>query len=241
MRSQLAERGLISRIVLLETQREHSRLNGEISETDATISRDRLLISEAINSLVEFDSKLRDDAINEMGDVTSELAQVDEALVKLEDRVRRLEIIAPERGVVNGLEVTTIGAVVEPGVTLMEIVPLDDEMIVEARIPAQDIGHVAVGQEVDVKVLTYDYARFGSITGSLERLSPNSFTDDDDGTVYYKAQVQLERNYVGNDPTGKLVLPGMTVQAEIITGSKSVLRYLLKPIYASLGSAFSER
>lgn len=240
MRSRLAERGLISRIVLLETQREHSRLSGEVSEIDATISHDRLLISEAINSLVEFDSRLRDEAINEMGDVTAELAQINEALVKLEDRVRRLEIAAPEKGVVNGLEITTIGAVIEPGATLMEIVPLDDEMIVEARISAQDIGHVTVGQEVDVKVITFDYARFGSITGALIGISANSFTDDDD-VVYYKAEVRLKQNYVGNDPADKLVLPGMTVQAEIITGSKSVLRYLLKPIYASLGSAFSER
>jgi len=240
IRKRLAERGLVTRIELLETRRELSRLTGEISEVNATISHNQLLISEASNTLAEFSSRLRDEAITEMGEVTAELAQVNEALVKLEDKVRRFEINAPVDGVVNAFEITTIGAVVQPGATLMEIVPLDDEMIVEARISAQDIGHVVIGQEVDVKVVTFDYARFGSIKGRLRSLSANSFSDKD-AAVYYKATVGLDRNYVGNDPADKRVLPGMTVQTDIITGSKSVLRYLLKPIYSTLAGAFSER
>lgn len=240
MRTRLAEKGLVSRIVLLETQREHSRLQGEYAEINATIGHDYLLILEAMDSLVEFDSVARDAAVTEMGEVTAEIAQVSATLAKLADRVRRLNVTAPEGSVVHGLEINTIGAVIEPGATLMEIVPVQDEMIVEARIPVEDIGHVAIGQEVDVKVMTFDYARFGSVSGRLVGISANSVTDDN-GVVFYTADIRLDQNYVGDDSAAQRLLPGMSIQADIITGSKSVLRYLLKPVYASLGSAFSER
>ncbi len=240
MRAKLLERGLVSRILFLENKREANRLRGEIAQASATIARTRLEVTEATNNLVEFENRSRDEALTEMGVVSAELAQVTEALAKLEDRVQRLVVVAPMHGIVNGLDDANVGAVIEPGGTLMEIVPLEDEMIVEAQIAARDIGHLEIGQEVDVKFMTFDYARYGSVLGQLDHLSANSFATET-GEVFFKAKIRLTQGYVGEDPEKNWVLPGMTVQADIVTGSKSFLQYLLKPIYASMGGAFSER
>lgn len=126
------------------------------------------------------------------------------------------------------------------GRVIAELVPLDADLIVEARLPPVDIGHVQVGQPVAVKVQTFDFARFGSILGRLEYISATTFKDEN-GVVYYKGDVRLERNLVGRDATANLVLPGMIVDVDITTGERSLLRYLLRPVYESLDRAFGER
>ncbi len=149
-------------------------------------------------------------------------------------------ITAPVRGVVKQFKTATIGAVVAPGETLMEIVPMDDEMVVEGRILPRDIGHVKLGQEVSVKVSTYEYNRYGDLTGLVRKISASTFQDRDRGP-YYKVIVVLQRNYLGDDPGQNLIFPGMVVQADIRTGAKTLLEYLLRPVYRSLNRAFSER
>lgn len=161
-------------------------------------------------------------------------------MAKLEDRANRLEIRAPVRGIVKGLQAHTIGGVIAPGALVLEIVPMDEELVVEARVATTHVGHVEVGQPVTVKVLTYDFARYGGIPGRLRSVSASTFVAEDE-TPYYKAVIALDRNYVGGDPNRNLVLPGMTVQADIKTGRKTLLQYLLKPVYSSIDEAFQER
>jgi membrane fusion protein, adhesin transport system len=240
MRRQLLEKGLVSRVVYLETERTLNRTRGELASLEGEASKTIVAIREAQDSLEEVDLGLRNDAMKEMGEVTSELAQVREQLAKLEDRVTRLSVVAPARGIVKGLIAKTVGGVVPPGETIMEIVPFDETLVAEVRISPRDIGHLRVGQEAEVKVSTYDVSRFGSIEGRLQQISATTFVDEQ-GEPYYRGVIALASDHVGRDPKANLILPGMVVDVAINTGSKSVMQYLLKPVYRGFNSAFSER
>jgi len=240
MRGTLLKKGLVSRVVYLETERTLNRTRGELASVVGEAEKSIAAIREARDSLEETDLGLRNDALKEMGEVTGELAQVREQLAKLEDRVRRLAIVAPARGIVKGLVAKTVGGVVPPGETVMEIVPFDETMVAEVRISPRDIGHLRVGQEADVKVSTYDVSRFGSVAGTLRQISASTF-EDEQGDPYYRAIVALADDHVGDDPEANLILPGMVVDVAINTGSKSVMQYLLKPVYRGFHGAFSER
>lgn len=122
----------------------------------------------------------------------------------------------------------------------MEIVPLDKHLVVEIRILPKDIGHVQVGQAVRVKVSSYDFSRYGAVMGRLEFLSATTFLDEE-GEPYYRGRIILSKHYIGNNPESNPVLPGMTVEADIVTGKKTILAYLLKPIHLSLKTALTER
>ena len=240
MRQTLTSKGLNSRLTFLDVQREMTRIQGEISTVTSNIGRARQGIAEAEQRLVELDSRLSAEAMRELGAVTAELRQVEEARVKLEDRVSRVTITAPVRGVVKDLRVRADGAVIAPGGLVAEIVPLGQDLIVEARAQPGDIGQLRVGQTVAVKVSTYDFAQFGSLPGRLTHISPSTFRDPA-GLPFYKVQVELERAYVGDDPARNPVLPGMTVLADIKTDERTVLRFLLNPVYRAIDAALQQK
>lgn len=169
----------------------------------------------------------------------SELEQQKEVVARLTGRVDRLEIRAPVSGLVKGLKVNTIGEVVKPGDPLMEIVPTAETLVVEARISPTDIGHVAVGQKVKVKVSSFDYGRFGGVEGQLDFITATTF-DGTAGEKYYRGRIALSQNHVGSH-TQFQIMPGMTVNAGIITGKKTILGYLLKPVQRALQDGFSEK
>jgi adhesin transport system membrane fusion protein len=139
----------------------------------------------------------------------------------------------------KALAINTVGAVAQPGQTLMEIVPMDEKMIVEVKIQPQHIGHLKTGQKVQVKFSSFDFSRYGFITGQLDQISATTFTSEN-GERYYRGRVDLLQNYVGHDQRN-LVVPGMTAMAEIITGEKTILQYLLKPVHTAMKTAFTER
>jgi HlyD family secretion protein/adhesin transport system membrane fusion protein len=240
MRKQLLDKGLVSRVTYLETERALSQARGDLTGVQGKIAEARGALGEARNSLLELDAKLRNEALGEMGLVTAELAQVREKLARLEDRVARLEVTAPVRGIVKGLRIKTIGGVVRPGETLMELVPLGDALVAEVKIMPRDIGHVAIGQPAKVKISTYDSARFGGLDGTLKQISASTFQEDR-GEAYYKGVIELSQDHVGSDPEANPILPGMVVDADIVTGNRSLFRYFLKPIFRGLDSSFHER
>ncbi len=241
MRQELVNLGLSSRLTFLEVELELEQLTGEITrltrELDVTLEER----SEIRSRLQQLEATTRRTALDEVGEVNAELAEVTQLLAAERDRLNRLEVRAPVRGLVLDLAVTTRGAVLQPGDSLVTLVPVEDALVVEARLQTRDIGHVAVGQTVTVKVSSYDFARYGSVQGTLTDISPTTFVDEESGDPYYKGLVALERNYVGDREGEHPILPGMTVVADIITGEKTVLAYLLKPIYISLNQAFRER
>ena len=240
MRRRLLNQGVTSRADYLEIKRDLERTTGDLNAVRARNHKARAELKEAGQKLEELDQRLRKEALAERGKITAELAQSREKLKRLQDRVTRLQVRAPVDGYVKGLKINTEGGVIQPGQPIMEVVPVDRNLIVESRITTRDIGHVQVGQRAKIKIDTYDFARYGAVRGTLISVSATTFQDDN-GRPYYKGIIKLDRVYAGYNPKANPITPGMTVQAEVITGSKSVLSYLLKPIYTTLQSGFRER
>lgn len=240
LRQKLYEEGLASKITFLDIKRQVNDVRGQLASLVSDRQKALEALNEARSRLAETDTTLREEALEQLSGAINELIQVRESLAQLRDRVRRIEIRSPVRGIVKGLRVHTVGGVVPPGEVIMEIVPLDKEKIVETRISPRDVGHVKERQPVTVKVTSYDFARFGGITGELKEISASTFLDED-GNPYYKGIVILDRAYVGNNPEQNHVLPGMTVQADIKTGKKTLFEYLMKPVYSSVSTSFRER
>ncbi len=240
MRETLLEKGLVSRVLYLETQRELSRNTGLLNEVIGKARTSREAIAEAKGRTLELDSKLKSESVQQMGLVTKELAELREAIARIDDRKERLEIKSPVRGVVQSLEVNTIGGVIAAGGPVVHIVPLDETLVVETRIPPRDVGFISVGQEAKVKFSSYDFTKFGALNGKVSRISATTFTDDK-GNSFYRARIDLDRNYVGETPGHNLILPGMTVVADIKTNRKTLIEYLIRPIYTAITQAFRER
>ena len=237
----LNDKGLTARTTYLKKQQELNSQKGEVDTLSGQLEESKRELSEYINRRESLIGQQRDTEYTQLNKVKSELAQAEENLKKRNDRVERLTVRAPVMGYVKGLRINTIGSVIPAGQTLMEVVPVDEQLVVETRILPQQVGRVAVGQEVQVKVDSYDYVRFGSIPGVLDSISAMTFTDEIRRQDYYKGRVRLNKSYAGNVPGQHLILPGMTVDADIVIGEKSVLGYLLKPIQVALRNAMTEQ
>lgn len=240
IRSELVAKGIGSRMEELDAQNRLARGRGDLAEARVAERQAQHATAEARGSLAEFETMLRTEATTELADVSAELAETREAVLRLEDRVARLQIAAPVRGVVNGIRVKSVGGVIAPGEVLMTIVPIEEEMVVEARIDPRDIGYLSVGQSARIIVNGFDFSRYGAIVGTVERLSAATFAGED-GQPYYQARIVLARDYLEAGGKRHRILPGMTVRASITTGSQTLIAYLARPIYASLNAAFRER
>ena len=238
-RQQLNEKGYVSDIQVLEDRRSVNSARGEIKALQNEILVAKEEIKEFEGRLESLTATHRDDANQKLDHVLAERAQNNELIKKVENRIERLDIRAPTHGLVKGLAVNTVGAVVQPGQTIMEVVPLDKSLEVQVKISPQDIGHLKVGQPVQVKFSTYDFSRYGFVKGTLDQISATTFQGDK-GERFYQGRILLDQNYVGNDPNN-VVMPGMTVMADVITGEKTILQYMLKPIHLSMKTAFTER
>ena len=240
MRETLMAKGLVSKSLYFETLVQHGTAVGELEEVRGKIARARSAIGEVESKIKQVRSSYRNKSLDEAGSVAAELASVRETAFALRDRVKRLEVKAPVRGIIKGLTTNTVGGVVQPGGIISEIVPIDEELIVEVRINPLDIGHIRKGQKADIRITTYDFSRFGAIEGRIVNISGTTFKDRG-GEVYYKANVSLKKTYVGPDQFANPILPGMISEISIKTGERTLLEYLLRPIFRSLDSAFNER
>ena len=238
-RLELNKKGYTSDMQILEDKGRINDLQGEIKRLNSGIMVARSEIAEFEGRLASLSASHVDNANERLDVLLAEKAQNAEIIDKLEERISRLHIKAPAKGLVKGLNVNTIGAVIQPGQTLMEIVPMDETLEVQVKISPKDIGHIKIGQPVQVKFSSYDFSRYGSVQGNLGQISATTFSDDQGGR-YYQGRVILNQAYVGKDPNN-MIIPGMTVMADVITGEKTILQYLLKPIHISLKTAFSER
>lgn len=238
-RSELHRKGLVPEVKLMETEQNRNQLRGQIRNISAQIAVARSAIAEYQNRLASLSADNVDTSNQKLDAVIAAMQENEETIKKLKDRVARLDIKSPVRGVVKGLAVNTIGSVVQPGQVLMEIVPMDAPLVVDLKIPPRYIGHVKPGQDVQVKFSSFDFSRYGSVAGRLDFISAATFNGQN-GERYYQGRVRLARDYVGNDEKN-VIMPGMTVMADVITGRKTILEYLLKPIRNALSTAFTER
>ncbi len=235
----LGKHSPISQREYLEIQREINQAQGDLNNIFSQQDQAKESIVEIQNRLHQLSSDAKETASEELGEKSAELLQVRHAIQKLEDRSQRLEIRSPVKGIVHDIEVSS-GSVIQPGGLIMNVVPLDKKLVVETKITTRDIGFVKIGDPVKVKVITFDYARYGAIEGKLINISASTLLDEKE-QPYYEGIVELDKEYVGENPDKNKLIPGMTVQADITTGEKSIISYILKPIQSTVGSSFSER
>lgn len=240
MRERLAAKGLVSKLVYLQTLEQFKTAIGDLEEIRGKIVSAESAIDEAGDKIAQLQSQRRNEALEETGRVAADLTSVRETARRLNDRVNRLDISAPVHGIVKGLSINTVGGVIPPGGLVTEIVPIDRELVVEARISPVDIGHITIGHKATVKITTFDFARFGSIDGTVTKISASTFKDREN-EVYYKAEVKLDSTFVGDNPAANRILPGLVTEIDINTGQRTILRYLLRPVFQSLDVALSER
>jgi adhesin transport system membrane fusion protein len=234
------EAGVVSKQVYLDTSRAYSTARGEAERLRQQISVTQQNLSEAQRRRENLGDVQAQDALNELGTIGGEIEQVKGLLDKQLDRSDRLDIRSPVAGLVQDLKVHSVGEVLPAGGIVGRVVPVNDILEAEVRIAPADVGHVHVGQHVRIKVSSFEYVRYGTLNGTIDKISPTTFTDEN-GKPYYKSNVQLDRAFMGPGAGVNPILPGMVVQADIVTGSRTLIEYLLKPIYLALQDSFHER
>ncbi len=240
MKRELVEEGVYSKLEFLNIQQRLSNVEGELAQIEPKKNKVIQQTSGANNRLEEYDSEVVRTNLVELVDVNNKLAQLTEVAKRNTQVFEQLVIKAPVDGRIHGLTKNTIGGVVNPGEIILKIVPKDKIMIAEVKISSRDIGHVQLGQRSMMKFTTYIYGRYGGIVGKVKSISASTFADKT-GEPYYKGTVILAKDFVGVNPKSNKILPGMTVQAEIKTGSKTVLQYLFKPVFTTARQALRER
>ncbi|AZC21849.1 MULTISPECIES: HlyD family type I secretion periplasmic adaptor subunit [Pseudomonas] len=241
MSEPLVAQGAVSPVEVLRLKRAEVETRGQLDATTLAIPRAESAIKEVQRKIDETRGKFRSEALTQLNEARTELNKASATGKALEDRVSRTLVTTPVRGIVKQLMVNTIGGVIQPGSDMVEIVPLDDTLLVEAKIRPQDIAFLHPGQEAIVKFSAYDYTIYGGLKARLEQIGADTITDEDKKTTYYMIKLRTERSHLGTDDKPLLIIPGMVASVDIITGKKSILSYLLKPIIRARAEALHER
>jgi len=227
MSAPLVDEGAMSRVELLRIKREVNNIRGQLTETKNKLAETR----------VRFQTK----ALEELNQVKAELDRTNESTLALEDRVIRTRVLSPVKGIIKQLKVTTVGGVIQPGMDLVEIVPIEDQLLIEAEIRPADIAFLHPGQKAIIKLTAYDFSIYGGLEAELEHISADSITNEEDGENYYIIRLRTNKNYLEKNGAKLNIIAGMTADVDILTGKKSVLDYLLKPILKAQQHALRER
>lgn len=237
---ELLKDNLTNRYNHLELLKEASRLKGGIEEDRVALQRSRAALQEAKAELEGVNTAFLEEAGNELDEKRRRFDELSQRLEKYEDSLQRTTLRSPVDGVVKTLYVVTRGGVVSPGGTLAEIVPGEDRLVIEARLPISDIGYIKPGQTARVKLASPDAVRFGTLDGTVTLVSPDT-TVTSQGTAFYKVRLETAQSFFERGNLRYRLYPGMQVMASILTGRRSVLEYLLTPFLYSMDSALGER
>lgn len=233
----LINSGAVSEVELLRLERDTTRFRGERDMAAAQILRSQAAMSEASRKIEEVELNARNEVRKELADTMAKLNAFAEGGVALADKVKHAAIRSPVKGTVKRLLVNTVGGVVQPGRDLVEVVPLDDALILEAKVAPKDIAFLRPGQPAMVKFTAYDFSTYGGLEAKLENIGADSITDEK-GNTFFLVKVRTNKSSLGaNLP----IIPGMVAQVDIITGQKSILAYLLKPVLRAKQGALTER
>lgn len=237
MTKPLAASGAVSDVELLRLERDVGRYRGERDQASAQIARLQSSIAEASRKVQELEIVFRNQMRNELGETVAQLNSLSEGSTALSDRVQHANIKSPVKGTVKRLLVTTVGGVLQPGKEIVEIVPTEDDLLLETRISPRDIAFLWPGQKATVRFTAYDFAIYGGLEAVVDNIAADTVTDDD-GNAYYLVRVRTLKSALGKELP---IIPGMVAEVDIMTGKKSVLAYLLKPVTRAKSRAFTER
>ena len=232
----LAASGAVSDVELLRLERDVSRYRGERDQASAQIMRLQSAIAEASRKVQEQEISFRNEMRNELAETMAKLNSLSEGSTALSDRVEQASVKSPVKGTVKRLLVTTVGGVLQPGKEIVEIVPTDDALLLETRISPKDIAFLWPGQKATVRFTAYDFAIYGGLEAVIDQIAADTVTDED-GNAFYLVRVRTLKSSLGKDMQ---ILPGMVAEVDIMTGRKSVLAYLLKPVIRAKTHAFTE-
>lgn len=240
MSTDLLKDKLTSKMDHLKLEAEAQKLEGERSSLLNSIPKAKAAIKEAQSTINEEKTAFQREAIEELGTVEQNIAQTRELLSKATDQGLRALIKSPIDGVVKNMTYNTIGGVVTGGEPIMEIVPVGENLVIEARLKPIDRGYVEENQDAVVKINTYDFIRYGSLDGKVIHVAPDSTTSPE-GETYFRVIVQTEKTYLGEKEGLYEITPGMEATVDIHTGTKSVIEYMVKPVLKMKHEAFRER
>ena len=241
MADDLVKDGLMPKLEHVQLRQEMEKYSGEAGSLRAQLPRARSALAEVQSRIEEEKTTVKRRALEELADIERRIARAREALARTTDQVVRTEIKSPIDGVVQSLRYHTIGAVAQPGEALMEIVPSQAKLVIEAKLSPIDVGQVRVGQPTVVKISTYDFSQYGALEGTVTYLSADSKTDPQSGATYFRVVAETDRTYLGAAAGDLPITPGMQATLDIHTGSRSVLEFLLQPIKKVGSEAFRER
>ena len=230
--------GAVSEVDVLRLERDVTRARGDREQASAQIARAKAAIGEARRKIQETELAFRNDARKELSETLARLNTLSEGAVALADKVDKAQVKSPVRGRVQRLLANTVGGVVTPGKDIVEIVPLDDSLVLEAKVQPRDIAFIHPGQHATVKFTAYDFSIYGGLDAVVDNISPDTVTDERGQNTYYVVRVHTNQvNFSEKMP----IIPGMTAEVDVLTGKKTVLSYLLKPVLKAHAYALRER
>jgi adhesin transport system membrane fusion protein len=236
----LVAQGAVSEVEVLHLERQASMMQGEIATIKQSIPKSDSKLQEAQLELRENQLAFFNKAKSELNDVLAELEDVSASAIAIEDRLRRTNVQSPVTGTINRLLVNTVGGVIQPGMDLVEIVPLEDTLVIETNIKPADIAFLRPDQDAKVKFTAYDFTIYGGLEAKLEHISADSITDDK-GNSFYLVRLRTSKNYLGPETNPLPIIPGMVASVDILTGKKTILSYLLKPVLRAKYMALREQ
>lgn len=237
MTKPLLQSGAVSEVEILRLQRDTAGARGELNQAAARARQIKASIQEAQGRIEEVQLSARNQWQAELSEASSTLSSLEKSVDGLADRVKFSEIRSPVNGTVQRLLFNTIGGVVQPGNAVLEIVPEDNELVIEGKIAPSDIAFLRPGLPVTIKFHAYDYAIFGGMSATLQHISADTITDERDNTYYLVRAVAHDPEFAKN----LAIIPGMTTQVDVLTGKKTILSYLLKPVLRAKANALTER
>jgi adhesin transport system membrane fusion protein len=223
----------------LRLSRELNDIQGQIRANQEKITGLNAELSSAQQERKDQEDKFRSQALGELNAVETDISRLGENLKSIGDRVSRAELKSPVDGIVNRIALKTIGGVIEPAQQLVEIVPVDQNLKIIARVQPSDIAFLQVGQNVNVKITAYDPQRYGHLTGRLNRIGANSVADKEDRT-FFEIEVSTDKSHLGSDTNPLPITPGMVASVEVVTGKRTILDYLFKPFLVAKDKALTE-
>ncbi|MGF1910098.1 HlyD family type I secretion periplasmic adaptor subunit [Vibrio kasasachensis] len=234
----LAEEGVVPRIELLKLQRQVNDTRREMTSSELKVPVLRSAIQESMLGRIDAAQKFRSEQQEKLNEAQDKLSAMSESTVGLQDRVNRTVVVSPVTGTVKTLNINTVGGVIQPGMDIVEIVPSEDTLLVEAKIAPQDIAFLRPELLAIVKFSAYDFTKYGGLEGTLEHISADT-TVDEEGNSFYLVRVRTSETSLNKDESLPII-PGMTASVDIITGKRTVMDYLLKPILSAKTNALKE-
>ncbi|MGH1600367.1 HlyD family type I secretion periplasmic adaptor subunit [Campylobacter majalis] len=237
----LFKKSLVSEVEFLQLQRRLNDLRGELEAARLSVPRVQSTINEVQNKITEAKLAFTNNAKKELNEVSAEMARINESQINLSDRVERTYVRSPVDGIVSKLMIHTISGVIKPGESIAEIVPLDDKLVAEVKVVPADVAFLRTGLPAKVKFTAYDFSIYGGLDGNVTLISADTETNEKTGESHYLVRVETDKNYLGTEDKPLRIKVGMVVSADIITGKKTILDYLLKPILKAKNNALTER